>query len=774
MAKYLLKNIVILDLFKNTVKEFPEGYIHFEKDDEWRRVFFSNGKITSASSSCKSDYLGQYLMSFGVLDPTQFESAYKDGFETKESMDTVLNYVSPDVLKPLIHEKIINTIFIATRWPEGEYSVVCEKQDKYYDVDVELTIKEIETGLKERIEEFQNILETVPELGSRPKIDYMESRGFSISHQKETILNYIVSGKTINDIMSSLPAHNYLLLKCIFQLVRMGILLKGTGSPLSKEEIIKLVNDSKKSKKTDVPVLNYSLDSSVIEKTQMEIGEHKYRAEINKYRKLSEEFPENSLYVSLYEKAKSFFTVYFYSNRLSPFSVLEAIDIVEKVPDLSEVDIEVFYEVRKNEEEGISIKNLISSMQERHEVDILVSVGKLMDFEVIRESEPNFFIDAVKLGRNDCYEKLFNKKERNDLFDINICENLTPLMLSVVTANYPKEIAEELGVNSSEIGEKKVIHDYKMTPLMLSAMLGNYEAAEFLLSNNVKIDKHNGNGVTPLMLALENKHDDVASLLLRKGANVNAENKHGYSALMIAASRGLSHIVDYMIRLGVDVNHVNVHGQTALISALRFNHEDVVVSLIAAGTDLNNKDEEGRAPIDYAESVAVTELIRKGARHSKQIKRKRLKKRKRELQAYKRNLVKDEKEVVPGSFPVFVFGTLVLVTALINVYLLFFSDDRYKMSAQAESVMEQLGEDYCLKFKECRSKIPKHVLDNCNKMGKDKVSEYFKLAQSCGQNAVRECSECIRTLKCEEFRQLNGFNLSDYCYECINACEYHN
>ena len=773
MAKYLLKDTVVLELFKRTFKENPEGYLLFEKENEWRKVFFKDGLITSVSSSSRSDYLGQYLISFGAINIDQFNDAYRMEFETRECMDAVLGHVSSEDLKQLIYEKVINTIFVATRWPEGVYSVVHEKQMQHYNVDVALSINDIRLGLKDRMLEFQDILSSIPKLGARPKIDYMESRGFEISHQKETILNYIIAGKTISEILSIMPAHNYLLLKCIYKLVRMGIIVKGTGVPLSEENIIDLVNNSDESKVHSQQVSEFSLDASLKEKAEIEMVENKYKTAISVYQKLHTDCPDNPLYAHLYTKAVSCLIVHFYKNKISPFSVFEVADDIDKATDSTEIDVEVFYELQKNDDGRSSLKSLIKSLDDRHEIDVLNSIYKLLEECIIRKIEPETFIDAIELDNNENFEKLFKKKDKNKLFNTEITKNLTPLMLSVVSGNYPEEIAEEFGEEVFEKGSEPVLHDYEMTLLMLAAMLGNYEAAEFLISKGVKIDKHNGNGVTALMLALENRHDDVALLLMRKGADVNAKNKIGYSALMIAAAKGLSHVVDYMIRLGVDVNHLNAHGQTALISALRFNHEDIVVSLIAAGTDLNCKDDEGHTPIDYAESVAVTELIRKGARHSQQIKKKRSRKKKKELNAYKRNLLKDEKEVVPGSFPVFVFLILVFITITINVYLLFFSDDRYKMSSQAESAMKQLGSEYCVRFKECRDNVPEHVLNRCEEMGENIVSEYFKYAQSCDTEQINDCKSCIRTLNCEDFYQINGKNLSDYCYECINACKYH-
>ena len=653
------------------MKENDEGFILFENKDEWRKLFFRDGVVTSASSSTSSDYLGQYLLSFGVITPDQFEKAYPGDFETRENMDNVHHYASAEELKQLISEKIINTIFIATRWPEGEYSIISKSQDKYYEVDVELSMKDIEKGLKERIVEFQGILDTVPELGARPKIDYMESRGFEISDLKEVVLNHLIAGKTIDEILKILPAHNYLLLKTIYKLIRMGIFLKGTGAPFTKEEIINYVNNSEVLKESVPLVADFFLDASSVKKAYVEMGENKYRTVIAKYQKLTKVYPENLLYAHLYEQAKSCFIVHFYLNRLSPFAVVELSGEIDDVSNLSKIDKDLFHEFSKKEALRVSVRNLVKSMETWNEVDVLISISKLMEADFINESEPETLIDAIKLGRDNIYEKLYVKKDKNKLFEVDIYEDLTPLMSSAISGNYPQEIAAEFGSGSFVKGVEPVLHDYKMTSLMLASMIGNYEAVEFLLSKGVKTETHNGNGVTALMLALENSYDDVALLLIRKGADVSAKNKNDYSALMIAAAKGLSHVVDYMIRLDVDLNQVNSNGQTALISALRFNNEDIVVSLIAAGVDLVGKDKEGHDPIFYAESVVVTELIRKGARFSQQIRKKKIKGKKQHLKAYKRNLVKDEKDVVPTSYHAYIFFVMILGAVLILLYYYF-------------------------------------------------------------------------------------------------------
>jgi hypothetical protein len=773
MTKFLLQDTTVKKLIRKTLKENQEGYLFFEKGDEWKKLFFKNGRLTGAASSSKADYLGQYLISYGVIDTEQFEKAYRSGSDPKKSMDEVLKFATPEILKQLIYEKILDTIFIASRWAECAYSVVSEKS-KDQKVDVEISAEEISTGLKERVAEFRAVLSVVPTLGSRPKIEHDKIKDHKITDQHEIILNYLAAGKTINEILSIMTPHNYLLFKCFYQLSNMGILVKGTGAPLSREKVIQLVNESHKCKKCAMAISDFTLKFEIeLDKDQKDENVEKedgnYRKDISIYQKLHNEDPENSLYSHCFLKAKSCFIVDFYNNKLSPFAEVGIIDNIEKILNAGQIDKQI-YEILKKEGGRSSIKNIIKLMDSRHEIDVLTSVDKMMINGVVKEIEPRTLIDAIKLGRSEYFEKLLNKNEINKLFSADISANLTPLMLSALAGKTCEDMEENFEVKPSYSGSNPVFHDYDMTLLMLASMIGNYEAVEFLLAQHAKTDVHNGNGVTALMLALQNGYDETALLLMNKGADVNAKNQNNYSALMIAASKGMPHIVDFMIKLQVDVNQLNSKGQSALISALRFNHKDIVLSLIAAGTDLNHKDLNGTLPVDHAESPEMVELINKGTKNAKQIKEK-LNKKKDDLEISEKDLIKKERQERSGFLAVIFFAMLMVITSAVNVYLLFFPDDRYGFSKESKEVVGQLGMEYCNRFKICRTNVPEDVLAKCHSIGISIMSEFFKNARSCDMELVENCKSCLKAVNCDDFYNIDGSTLSEYCHQCSNACK---
>ena len=454
-----------------------------------------------------------------------------------------------------------------------------------------------------------------------------------------------------------------------------------------------------------------------------------------------------------------------YKNKLSPFAVIEITGDIEKIADINEIDTEIYMNIMK-EGGRISLKNIIKSMENRNEIDVLRSIDKFVDSGAVKDVEPETFIDAIKFGRNEYLQKLFKESEKNIFFKMNIPKDASPLISSLISGTISCESSEEeIGIRS-EHGP----HDLEMTFLMFASMTGNYEAVEFLLSQNVDINLHNGNGITALMLALQNGNDNLAWLLLGSGADVNAKNTNGYSALMIAASKGLSHVIDRMIKLGADVNQVNSNGQTALHSAIKFNHKDVAVCLISAGASLNITDSKGRTLHCCAESDEMKKLIGGGPRKSRKIKKKE-DRQKKDSESFDKKIFKSKKTRVPGLFPVLIFSAILLATSSINIYLIFFSGDDYGLSSSSRRVVRELGMEYCEKFKLCRDNIPEHVLAKCHQIGTEVMSGNFRYAKRCDSVIVEKCKSCIRSIDCKDFYFIDGSNLFKYCDQCVGACE---
>jgi ankyrin repeat protein len=71
----------------------------------------------------------------------------------------------------------------------------------------------------------------------------------------------------------------------------------------------------------------------------------------------------------------------------------------------------------------------------------------------------------------------------------------------------------------------------KMTPLMLAARQGGFEAAEMLVSSGAKLNAESGDNSTALLLATINGHFDIAKFLVEHDADVNLQSMDGAAPL---------------------------------------------------------------------------------------------------------------------------------------------------------------------------------------------------------------------------------------------------
>src|SRR5215471_14282234 len=121
------------------------------------------------------------------------------------------------------------------------------------------------------------------------------------------------------------------------------------------------------------------------------------------------------------------------------------------------------------------------------------------------------------------------------------------------------------------------------TPFLRAALAADLEVMGFLLAHGADPKIPAGAGTTPLMAAA--------------GVNwvVDQTTDEGPAARLEA--------VKMCFELGMDVNAVNSMGITAVMGAANRGSDDIIEFLVSKGAKLNVKDNEGRAPLNWAEGV---------------------------------------------------------------------------------------------------------------------------------------------------------------------------
>lgn len=106
-------------------------------------------------------------------------------------------------------------------------------------------------------------------------------------------------------------------------------------------------------------------------------------------------------------------------------------------------------------------------------------------------------------------------------------------------------------------------------------------------------------------------------LLVRASSVVESRDQHGATILLRAIESkkniplgSLDFDPDTMIEAGVDVNVPNDQGLTPLMAAAANGDATLVRDLLTHGADRNARDKKGRTALDFAQTVAVRDIVR--------------------------------------------------------------------------------------------------------------------------------------------------------------------
>ncbi|KAL3659359.1 hypothetical protein V7S43_015630 [Phytophthora oleae] len=126
------------------------------------------------------------------------------------------------------------------------------------------------------------------------------------------------------------------------------------------------------------------------------------------------------------------------------------------------------------------------------------------------------------------------------------------------------------------------------TPLMAAVEGGQVGVVQFLLGQDVKVDREDGNGCTALTLAVSRGHLEIVKDLVEHDADVNWTDSQGSTVLMLAVREGKLEIVKVLVENGADVTKVDEHGRTPLWRASTAGQSELASYLVSAGATMES------------------------------------------------------------------------------------------------------------------------------------------------------------------------------------------
>lgn len=272
------------------------------------------------------------------------------------------------------------------------------------------------------------------------------------------------------------------------------------------------------------------------------------------------------------------------------------------------------------------------------------------DFEAVRKiitKDPGLLhpssSDLLELHISPLWEAIFNENEEIvDLFchcGANVNE-LYKSSLSGMKLTYFHFLANSETLVDSKIAKILIKYgadlnftndELRLTPLQLSAFVGNLRSAEFLLINGASFTDPE---LTIRILLLNNKFNCKKMLLLflKYGLDINFHNEMGQNLLHIISVEGnkgffknITKIAKILLNKGVPLDVVTEDGQSPLHYAVISENFQLVSLLIKKGADVNKKSFEGIFPlflaVEYNYKNLITLLLSEGAKVNTQTSR---------------------------------------------------------------------------------------------------------------------------------------------------------
>jgi len=384
-----LKETKFISVVDYVINHNFKGHIVFKYKDNEKKLYFNNKNITGASSNDPTDYLGQYLINEGVIDLAQFNKAYRTELETDVKMGAILSLIGlapVDKLKEALQNKVIDTSFLISCWPEGTFEISTEYPMNSENVEIKIVPADIVKNLNVRQQELNQIISMFNVLGEFPDISVLDKDIRKLKKIEQQIVNLISIGKNIRETLTSLPVHFYLVIRHIHSLFKNGIIHPGKGNSIDQNELYEnLLSTSGKASPEELTDITEEDSMKIFKLAETAMQQKNFWKAASYFRVLNNAFPHNIVFRDSLNSAEYNYILYFYKNIFAPFTEIRhreegGLGIIsdpfeQKVFSIANTD-------------KISVRDIVSYFKDEYpEVKVLNSLERLHDKKYIEKIE---------------------------------------------------------------------------------------------------------------------------------------------------------------------------------------------------------------------------------------------------------------------------------------------------------------------------------------------------------------------------------------------------
>jgi hypothetical protein len=229
-----LKEFSLPNIFQLVKMSAKTGALTLRRDEEWGKIFFTNGLINYAFSVPQQLPLGERLVQAGLLKPAQLKqalSAQKKAGKEGPRIGTILlekEFIERAQLEQAVRDQIQDAAFNFFSWADGEFSFSAEERPDDQDILVEMNVENVIMEGCRRIDEWELIFEHLGSLERIPHLAYnvgVEDRGeVRLTPDEWRVVVHIDGRGDINTILRDCGLDRFHGAKVIYSLFSSGLL----------------------------------------------------------------------------------------------------------------------------------------------------------------------------------------------------------------------------------------------------------------------------------------------------------------------------------------------------------------------------------------------------------------------------------------------------------------------------------------------------------------------------------------------------------------------
>ncbi len=228
-----LKEFSLPNIFQLVKMSAKSGALTIRRDEEWGKIFFTNGLINYAFSVPQQLPLGERLVQAGLLKRAQLKqalSAQKKAGKEGPRIGTILlekAFLERAQLEQAVRDQIQDAAFDFFSWADGEFSFSAEERPDDQDILVEMNVENVIMEGCRRIDEWELIFEHLGSLERIPHLAYnvgVEDRGeVRLTPDEWRVVVHIDGRADVNTILRDCGLDRFHGAKVIYSLFSSGL-----------------------------------------------------------------------------------------------------------------------------------------------------------------------------------------------------------------------------------------------------------------------------------------------------------------------------------------------------------------------------------------------------------------------------------------------------------------------------------------------------------------------------------------------------------------------